>query len=137
MSKKKSKVFKYKFLDCEKEFPSSVPVKCTATGETVKMYHKSLVTLIRKNYDNNWKLFESSYVKKGNKSMLVRELDDDESYDTKPERYRQFLIMNFLHYRDNTNLSLIEKNQKMSFYSDCYKKRWGMSLEQLIQQNAI
>ena len=130
--KKKVKLFKYKFSDCEKEFPSSVTVKCTASKEEVKMYHKSLARLINKNYSNSWKLFEKTYIKKGNKGKSIKQLDEDEAYDTKPEKYRQFLIMNYLHYKDRKDIEPSVRGERMFFYNECYKKRWGSDIEEVI-----
>ncbi len=50
---RKKKLFNYKFIDCEKSFPSSIVVTCTQTKEKVRMYHKQLARLIENKYRNN------------------------------------------------------------------------------------
>jgi hypothetical protein len=60
---RKKKIFNYKFVDCEKSFPSSVTVTCTQTKEKIKMYHKQLVRLIENKYRNNYSVFKATYIK--------------------------------------------------------------------------
>ena len=42
---RKKKMYNYEFIDCKKSLPSSVEVKCSKSGEKVRMYHKQLIKL--------------------------------------------------------------------------------------------
>jgi len=122
---KRKKVFTYKFMDGEQSFPSSLYVICTESGEKVKMYHKQLVKLIKRKYNNNYKLFKASYVKKGNR-INIKEIND---YDIRPEGYRKYLITAYLHFKNSSLYSESEKRGRMTFLNDCYQKRWDDTLE--------
>ena len=122
---KRKKLFTYKFMDGEQSFPSSLYVTCTESGEKVKMYHKQLVKLIKRKYNNNYKLFKASYIKKGNK-INIKEIDD---YDMRPEGYRKYLITAYLHFKNSSLYSESEKRGRMTFLNDCYQKRWDDTLE--------
>tara|TARA_R100000278_G_C5455634_1_gene159021 strand:- start:148 stop:561 length:414 start_codon:yes stop_codon:yes gene_type:complete len=122
---RKKKLYNYTFADCKKTLPSSLYVKCTETGEEVKMYHKQLVKLIESKYNNNWKLFQATYIKKGNR-VYTNEIDD---YDSRPEGYRKYLVTAFVAAKNDPTLSESERRGKLSFLNDCYQKRWNDTLE--------
>lgn len=122
---KKKKLYTYQFVDCTKTIPSSIFVKCSETGEKVKMYHKQLVKLIESKYSNNWKLFQATYVKKGNK-IINSKIDD---YELRPEGYKKYLVTAYVATKKDTSINESERRAKMSFLNDCYQKRWNDTLE--------
>jgi|TARA_R100000479_G_scaffold176336_1_gene130322 uncharacterized protein YkuJ len=126
---RKKKLYNYSFVDCNKSIPSSLFVKCTETGEKVKMYHKQLVKLIETKYSNNWKLFQATYIKKGNK-INYNQIDD---YDIRPEGYRKYLVTAYVAAKKDDRLSDLDKRNKLAFLEDCYQKRWSDSLEDRVR----
>tara|TARA_A100000171_G_scaffold10521_1_gene8338 strand:- start:332 stop:742 length:411 start_codon:yes stop_codon:yes gene_type:complete len=129
---RKKKMFNYKFIDCEKSFPSSVVVTCTQTKEKVKMYHRQLVKVIENKYQNNYSIFKATYIKKGNKPDLSNTNEDGE-YNTAPEGYKQYLITAFMAAKRDNNIDASLKAAKLSFLSDCYSKRYKTNLEQVVK----
>lgn len=129
---RKKKIFNYKFIDCEKSFPSSVVVTCTQTKEKVKMYHRQLVKVIENKYQNNYSIFKATYIKKGNKPDLSNTNEDGE-YNTAPEGYKQYLITAFMAAKRDNNIDASLKAAKLSFLSDCYSKRYKTNLEQVVK----
>ncbi len=127
---KKKKLFNYKFIDCEKSLPSSIVVKCTQTGEEVRMYHKQLVRLIEKKYRNNYSLFRASYIKKGNKPE-INNIDENGEYNTAPEGYRQYLIIAYKFAKQDSRLDDSMRAERLNFLSECYSKRYNASLEKV------
>ena len=120
---RKKRLYNYQFEDCNKSFERTVEVKCTQTGETVKMYHKHLAKMIDKKFRNRYNVFKTSYIKKGNKPAKDENNLDD--YNSRPEGYRKFLITQYMGFRDSKVLSETYKNLKMHFVDECYSKRWG------------
>ena len=120
---RKKRLYNYEFEDCKKSFERTVEVKCTQTGETVKMYHKHLAKMIDKKFRNRYNVFKTSYIKKGNKPAQDENNLDD--YNSRPEGYRKFLITQYMGFRDSKVLSETDKNLKMHFVDECYSKRWG------------
>ena len=102
MARKKKK-FNYEFIDCKMSFPSSVEVTCTQTKEKIKMYHKQLVRLIKNKYRNNYSVFKSTYIKKGNKPD-ENNRDENGEYNTAPEGYRQYLVSQYLYTKNDITL---------------------------------
>ena len=129
---RKKKMFNYKFIDCEKSFPSSVVVTCTQTKEKVKMYHRQLVKVIENKYQNNYSIFKATYIKKGNKPDLSNTNEDGE-YNTAPEGYKQYLITAFMAAKRDNNIDASLKAAKLSFLSDCYSKRYKTNLEEVVK----
>ena len=130
---RKKKLFTYTFADGPRELPSSNLIKCTKTGEEFKMYHKHLVSLIENKYRNNWSLFKSSYIKKGNR--VDPDADETEEYNTRPAGYRSYLITAYISYRNDTTLSESTRADKLEFIKKCYFNRWGEELEAVIQRS--
>jgi hypothetical protein len=87
---KKKKLFTYEFVDGKKTFQSSNIVKCTQTGEKIKMYHKQLYKLIKNKY---------------NMALTNR-----------------------------SDLNQLEKNQRLSFLSDCYTKRYDGNIFKVLKE---
>lgn len=129
---RKKKIFNYKFVDCEKSFPSSVMVTCTQTKEKIKMYHKQLVRLIENKYRNNYSVFKATYIKKGNKPEESN-IDINGEYNTAPEGYRQYLVTAFMAMKKDNNLSNSDRAGKLNFLSNCYAKRYNASLEDVVK----
>lgn len=130
---RKKKLFNYEFTDCKQTFPSSVTVKCSKTGESVKMYHRQLVKLVESKYRNNWSLFKASYIKKGNRSDP--DVDDIDENINRPEGYRKYLILAYMGAKRDKSLSPSELAAKLDFLNKCYYKRWNEDLEQVIKDN--
>jgi|MDTB01.1.fsa_nt_gb hypothetical protein len=126
---KKKKLFTYSFIDCKKEFNSSIIVRCTKTGEKVKMYHKQLYKLIKNKYNNNYSLFKASYVKKGNN--IVEEGDE---YNFAPERYKKYLLTAYMCLFHRKDVDDLTKSQKLSFLSDCYSKRYEDNIYKILKK---
>ncbi len=126
---KRKKMYNYEFADCNQVLPSSVVIKCTASGESVRMYHKLLVKLIQKKYKNRWDLFNATYVKKGNKVARPTNQQELDDYNARPERYRKYLITTYLSYKRDLTISVEERLNKLSFINMCYSKRWGTTIE--------
>ena len=120
---RKKRLYNYQFEDCNKSFERTVEVKCTQTGETVKMYHKHLAKMIDKKFRNRYNVFKTSYIKKGNKPAKDENNLDD--YNSRPEGYRKFLITQYMGFKNSKVLSETDKNLKMHFVDECYSKRWG------------
>ena len=129
---RKKKLFNYKFIDCEKSFPSSIVVTCTQTKEKVRMYHKQLARLIENKYRNNYSVFKATYIKKGNKPDDNNRNENGE-YNTAPEGYRQYLITAYMSYSKNKNLDISKKAEKLNFLSDCYAKRYNGSIQEVVK----
>lgn len=129
---RKKKMFNYKFVDCEKSFPSSVTVTCTQTREKVKMYHKQLVRLIENKYRNNYSVFKTTYIKKGNKPE-ANNIDENGEYNTAPEGYRQYLVTAYIYAKNDNTLSDSDKAGKLNFLSNCYAKRYNANLEGVVK----
>ena len=129
---RKKKIFNYKFVDCEKSFPSSVMVTCTLTKEKIKMYHKQLVRLIENKYRNNYSVFKATYIKKGNKPE-ENNIDENGEYNTAPEGYRQYLVTAFMAIKKDDNLSNSDRAGKLNFLSNCYAKRYNANLEDVVR----
>ena len=129
---RKKRQYNYEFNDGKKSFDRTVEVTCTQTGEKVKMYHKHLAKLIESKYNNRWKLFKVSYIKKGNR---VKRDDDPLEYDIRPEGYRRYLINAYIHYRDDTTLEDSFRAGKLIFLNDCYEKRWNETIEETIKRS--
>ena len=129
---RKKKIFNYKFVDCEKSFPSSVMVTCTQTKEKIKMYHKQLVRLIENKYRNNYSVFKATYIKKGNKPE-ENNIDENGEYNTAPEGYRQYLVTAFMAIEKDDNLSNSDRAGKLNFLSNCYAKRYNANLEDVVR----
>ena len=129
---RKKKIFNYKFVDCEKSFPSSVTVTCTQTKEKIKMYHKQLVRLIENKYRNNYSVFKATYIKKGNKPEESN-IDVNGEYNTAPEGYRQYLVTAFMAIKKYKNLSDSDRAGKLNFLSNCYAKRYNANLEDVVK----
>ena len=129
---RKKKIFNYKFVDCEKSFPSSVTVTCTQTKEKIKMYHKQLVRLIENKYRNNYSVFKATYIKKGNKPE-ENNIDENGEYNTAPEGYRQYLVTVFMAIKKDNNLSDSDRAGKLNFLSNCYAKRYNANLEDVVR----
>ena len=129
---RKKKIFNYKFVDCEKSFPSSVTVVCTQTKEKIKMYHKQLVRLIENKYRNNYSVFKATYIKKGNKPE-ENNTDENGEYNTAPEGYRQYLVTAFMAMKKDNNLSNSDRAGKLNFLSNCYVKRYNANLEDVVK----
>lgn len=129
---KKKKLFNYKFVDCEKSFPSSVIVTCTQTKENVKMYHKQLVRLIENKYRNNYSVFKATYIKKGNKPE-ENNIDENGEYNTAPEGYRQYLVTAYIATKKDKILDESKRAGHLSFLSDCYSKRYNSNLEEVVK----
>ena len=129
---RKKKLFNYKFVDCEKSFPSSVTVTCTQTKEKIKMYHKQLVRLIENKYRNNYSVFKATYIKKGNKPEESN-IDVNGEYNTAPEGYRQYLVTAFMAMKKDNNLSNSDRAGKLNFLSNCYAKRYNANLEDVVR----
>ena len=129
---RKKKIFNYKFVDCEKSFPSSVMVTCTQTREKIKMYHKQLVRLIENKYRNNYSVFKATYIKKGNKPEESN-IDVNGEYNTAPEGYRQYLVTAFMAMKKDNNLSNSDRAGKLNFLSNCYAKRYNANLEDVVR----
>ena len=129
---RKKKVYNYKFADTEKVFERTVEVKCTQTGEKVKMYHKHLAKLIETKYRNRWSDFQHSYIKKGNR---IKREDDPLEYDTRPEGYRRYLIGQYIFFRDNTSSDESYRAGKLAFLNDCYQKRWNESIDETLNRS--
>ena len=129
---KKKKLFNYKFVDCEKSFPSSVIVTCTQSKEKVKMYHKQLVRLIENKYRNNYSVFKATYIKKGNKPE-ENNTDENGEYNTAPEGYRQYLVTAYIAAKKDNMLDESKRAGHLSFLSDCYSKRYNGNLEEVVK----
>lgn len=129
---RKKKMFNYKFVDCDKSFQSSVVVVCTQTKEKVKMYHKQLVRLIENKYRNNYGVFKATYIKKGNKPE-ENNRDENGEYNTAPEGYRQYLVACYMYTKINDKLSSTDRAGKLSFLSDCYRKRYNANLDDVVK----
>lgn len=127
---RKKKIYNYEFIDCKQSLPSSVLVKCSKTGEQVRMYHKQLIKLIQNKYRNNWSLFKASYIKKGNKTDP--DVDTSEEYNTRPEGYRKYLITSYMWFKQEIGIDASQKAAKLEFLDKCYYNRWGEGLEQVI-----
>jgi len=133
---KSKKTFKYRFVDCEKELPSNVEVTCSQSGEKIMMYHKMVNSLVKRRYDNNWKLFETTYIKKGNRAKKIASTDEEfEDINRRPEGYKQYLIMSYLHERDVSSLPDSARYAKMDFYDKCFFGRWGITLKEYLRTN--
>lgn len=129
---RRKKYYSYKFIDCEKKFNSSVLVTCTQTKEKIKMYHKQLVKLIKNKYNNNYGLFVASYIKKGNKPIEDR-YDENGDYNPAPEGYKKYLITAFLAVKNSEMLSESNKRARLSFFSDCFYKRYKDNIEDKVK----
>lgn len=129
---KKRKKYHYKFIDCEKEFNSSIIVTCTETKEKVRMYHKQLYRLIKNKYNNNYGIFKASYIKKGNKP-IVEKYDENGDYNPAPEGYKKYLITAYMAVKNSKTFSESERRSRMTFFSDCYLKRYNGSLDKVVQ----
>lgn len=125
---RKKRQYTYEFTDCKKSFPSSILVKCTETKEEVRMYHKQLVRIIKNKYNNNYGLFKASYIKKGNKP-IENKYDENGDYNPAPEGYRKYLIIAYMAAKNSKELSESQRAAKLSFYEDCYVKRYNGSLQ--------
>lgn len=123
MSKRKKK-FIYEFIDGKQSFNSSTIIKCTKTGEEVKMYHKQLAKLIKNKYKNNYKVFKATYIKKGNNEQV-----ESNELDPAPEGYRQFLIVEYMYLKKKNNISEIERNNRLAIVRDNYFKRYDSDIE--------
>lgn len=132
---RKKKMYNYEFIDCKKSLPSSVEVKCSKSGEKVRMYHKQLIKLIQNKYRNNWSLFKTSYIKKGNRTDP--DASDTEEYSARPEGYRKYLITNYMWVKRTTKLNESEKAAKLEFLDKCYYNRWGEGLEEVISRAEV
>jgi hypothetical protein len=129
---RKKKQFNYEFADCKQTLPSSVVVKCSKSGEPVRMYHKQLVKLIINKFSNNWELFKSSYIKKGNK--VDEDVDNTEEFTTRPEGYRKYLITAYMGAKRDKTLTPSNLAAKLEFLDKCYFDRWGEGLDQAINK---
>lgn len=129
---KKRKKYHYKFIDCEKEFNSSILVTCTQTKEKVRMYHKQLYRLIKNKYNDNYGIFKASYIKKGNKPITDR-YDENGEYNPAPEGYKKYLITAYMAVKNSNLLSESNKRARLSFFSESYLKRYNGSLEQVVK----
>ena len=127
---KKRKKYHYKFIDCEKEFNSSILVTCTETKEKVRMYHKQLYRLIKNKYNNNYGIFKASYIKKGNKPVV----EDGDEYNFSPEGYKQFLITAYVSALKSKSMDESTRKGKLHFYSECYLKRYNGDIQQVINK---
>ena len=126
---KKKKLFTYEFVDGKKTFQSSNIVKCTQTGEKIKMYHKQLYKLIKNKYNNNYSIFKASYIKKGNKVV-----EEGEEYNFSPEGYKKYLLTAYMALFNRSDLNQLEKNQRLSFLSDCYAKRYDGNIFKVLKE---
>ncbi len=129
---RKKKMFNYKFVDCEKSFPSSIIVTCTQTNEKIKMYHRQLVRLIENKYRNNYSVFKATYIKKGNKPE-VNNRDENGEYNTAPEGYRQYLVTSFIATKRDNSLDQSKKAAKLNFLNECYAKRYNANLVEVVK----
>tara|TARA_R110000824_G_C15083754_1_gene664676 strand:- start:198 stop:635 length:438 start_codon:yes stop_codon:yes gene_type:complete len=129
---RRKKYYSYKFIDCEKKFNSSVLVTCTQTKEKIKMYHKQLVKLIKNKYNNNYGLFVASYIKKGNKPIEDR-YDENGDFNPAPEGYKKYLITAYLAVKNSNMITESNRRAQLSFFSDCYLKRYNGSLDQVVK----
>lgn len=134
---RKKKLYNYEFADCKQSLPSSVEVRCSISGEKIKMYHKQLVKLIKNRYSNRWELFKTSYIKKGNKPSLYGEDGTMEEYNTRPEGYRKYLITSYMSFKKDLQLTESDRAAKLEFLSKCYFKRWGEELAKVIQNAEV
>jgi hypothetical protein len=133
---RKKKLFNYKFIDCEKSFPSSIVVTCTQTKEKVRMYHKQLARLIENKYRNNYSVFKATYIKKGNKPD-DNNRDENGEYNTAPEGYRQYLITAYMSYSRDKNMDNSKKAEQLNFLSDCYLKRYNGSIQEVVKNSEL
>lgn len=62
---RKRKIIKATFADGVRELPSSLKIKCNATGQVKGFYTPYLIKLIARKYNNNYDQFISTYVSKG------------------------------------------------------------------------
>jgi hypothetical protein len=132
---KRKKIYNYEFADCNQTLPSSVAVRCSISGEIVKMYHKQLVKLVQTKYKNRWELFKLTYAKKGSREKPKS--NEDGEYNTTPELYRKYLITTFLSYKRDKTMSEEERASKLRFISTCYANRWKASIETVINAAAL
>ena len=98
------------------------------------MYHKHLARMIEKKYRNRYKVFKTSYIKKGNKPSIGD--DDYDEYTTRPEGYRRFLLSMFMHYKNST-LPESTRAHKMAFINDCYLKRWNEPISEVLKRSEL
>ncbi len=134
---RKKKLYNYEFADCKQALPSSVEVRCSISGEKIKMYHKQLVKLIKNKYRNRWELFKTSYIKKGNKPSLYGKDGNMEEYNTRPEGYRKYLITSYMSFKKDSKLTASDRAAKLDFLNKCYFNRWGGELEEVIQNAEV
>lgn len=133
---RKKKIFNYEFADGKQSLPSSVEVRCSISGEKIKMYHKQLVKLIKNKYNNRWELFKTSYIKKGNTPNIYSD-ENKEEYNTRPEGYRKYLITSYMAFKRDKRLSDSARAGKLEFISKCYFNRWGNELDEVIRNAEI
>ena len=133
---RKKKLYNYEFADCKQALPSSVEVRCSISGEKIKMYHKQLVKLIKNKYRNRWELFKTSYIKKGNKPSLYKD-GNIEEYNTRPEGYRKYLITSYMAFKNDLRLTDSDRAAKLEFLKKCYFNRWDGELEDVIKNAEV
>lgn len=136
MKVKTKKVFNYEFADGPRQLHSTVNVKCNITGEIIPFYHKFLVTLIEKKYENNYSLFESKFVKRG--AAEAKRVEQGYSGDEfSLNAYSDYLLVCFRSCLVDIAKAFDEKTvvalrNQMVWYADCFRKHFNRDIRSLL-----
>ena len=115
---RKSKLITVKFDDGEQILPSSLKVKCNATGTSKGFYTPYLIKLIKKKYNNDYGYFLANYVSKGH--TLKKTVDEDEEPSLSLYKTTLRQEYSFLSSRKQTTHSRV----RMTQIEDVFQKRF-------------
>ena len=93
---RKKKIITAEFSDGTRELPSSIKIKCNATGQLKGFYTPYLIRLIKRKYDNNYQHFIDNYVAKGQKKIIN---NNDEEEENDLSLYKTVLQMEYTHLK--------------------------------------
>lgn len=115
---RKTKTLNIEFADGTQNLPSSIKVKCNVTGNTKSFHTPYLIRLIKRKYQNNWKLFNTTYVSKEGKG--VKNVIEDE--EPSLSNYKNYLIARFKYLLSCTSSSII--NHELYEVKETFSQRF-------------
>jgi len=115
---RKTKTLTVEFDDGTQELPSSIKVKCNVTGNIKSFHTPYLVRLIKRKYENNWNLFNTTYISKEGRGMKNIEEDEEPSLSS----YKLYLVnkLKYLLSRKKNSIIVFELNE----VRDVFAKRF-------------
>ena len=120
------------FADGEQWIPSSFKATCTKTGEIVPIYHKVLVTNIKKNYKDKFNYFLKNFVKKEIKEAVEKDENGKDIIDPyKLNAYSDYLVISYkllLKEKQEDPTLNIKRDTQMAHIADCFKRHFNRDI---------